>query len=69
MSSATKAEVTIWIRTVEGPPEMHRRRGEEGLKLANAADRMMWRDIEREFSFKAAMRGKAMIKKRAAEQR
>jgi len=45
---------------------MHRRRGEEGARLAEKIDRMMWRDIEREFNFKASMRGKAMIRKRAA---
>ncbi len=33
-------------------------------RVATAADRMMWRDIAREFNFKAAMRGKAMLKKR-----
>jgi hypothetical protein len=42
---------------------------QRSAKVANAADRMMWRDIEREFNFKAAMRGKALIKKRASERR
>lgn len=68
-SRATEPEVVVWIRTANGPPEMHRRRGEEAVKLATAADRMMWRDIEREFNFKAAMRGKAMLKKRAEKAR
>lgn len=42
-----------------------------GLKEQEAADcdRYLWRDIEREFNFKAAMRGKAMIKKRAEKAR
>jgi hypothetical protein len=70
MSSATtEAEVVVWIRTAGGPPEMHRRRGDGAVKLANAYDRMLWRDIEREFNFKAAMRGKAMLKKRAEKAR
>jgi hypothetical protein len=36
---------------------------------AETTDRYLWRDIEREFNFKAAMRGKAMIKKRAEKAR
>jgi hypothetical protein len=33
-------------------------------RLVPKLDRMLWRDVEREFNFKAAMRGKALIKKR-----
>ena len=65
-----KAEVVARFLTPGGPPEMHWRRDDEvAFRLAEQMDRMMWRDVEREFTFKAAMRGKAMLKKRAAEQR
>ena len=60
-----KAEVVATFRSPEGPPEMHRRRDDEvALRLAEQMDRMMWRDVEREFNFKAAMRGKALLRKR-----
>ncbi len=65
MSDQGQPSVTLWTRTPGSPPEMHRRRGEEGVRLAEKIDRMMWRDIEREFNFKASMRGKAIARKRA----
>jgi hypothetical protein len=65
-----KAEVIARFRTPEGLPEMHRRRDDEvAFRFAEHLDRTMWRDIQREFNFKAAMRGKAMIKKRAEKAR
>lgn len=60
----TKAEVVVYIHRPGEPVEMHRLKDEMAIPLARQIDRMMWRDIEREFNFKASMRGKAMIRKR-----